>query len=198
MSRLARAKGERDLANLRFSNSPSARLEGEMRSLLVIVVLAIALSGCSTLAPDLQSADAKCAQGKAMAPYVLCLYHVEEGVFLQDSPENVPAYEEFAIARLRLAGQLDAGKITIPQFNEAIIAAKSKFVDVQLRNAQVTQQRYDQAAQAVLLGIGAAAEARANAGVARQNSIPTPTTQHTTCQPNPLVPSQTECTTTNY
>ena len=85
------------------------------------------LAGCANLTDDLKTAGGKCAQGPAMAPFITCLNGAEEPVFQKDSPADVPAYRAFASARLNLAEQLDAGKITPAQFTTQASAARAQF-----------------------------------------------------------------------
>ena len=111
---------------------------------LLAVSALVFLAGCASLADDLQVADAKCPQTPAMAPFVTCLNGVEEPVFQKDTPFDVPAWRIFAAARLGLAQQLDAGKITAAQFTSEASAARAQFaasVNALAQARQAEQQR---------------------------------------------------------
>lgn len=97
------------------------------------------LAGCANLADDLQAVRAKCPQTTAMAPFITCLNTVEEPVFQKDSPSDVPAYRAFATARLNLAQELDAGKITPAQFTSEATQVGAKFTAALTAIAQARQ-----------------------------------------------------------
>ena len=116
---------------------------------ILAVSALVFLAGCSSLADDLAAVRAKCPQTTAMAPFVTCLNGVEEPVFQKDSPSDVPAYRAFAAARLNLAQELDAGKITPTQFATAASAARAQFVasvsaTAEARQAELQRSRDQQ------------------------------------------------------
>jgi hypothetical protein len=110
-----------------------------MRFLIPGVLLL--MPGCASLNSDLQTAESKCAQTATMTPFIACLNSVETPVWQKDSPQDVPAYQDFAAARLRLAEDLDSGKIAAPQFAQGTAAARTKLVSVMAETIRARQQQ---------------------------------------------------------
>ena len=117
----------------------ATRAKGHGRRILGVPVLLL-LAGCASLDSDLQSAEGKCAPTPAMTVFVTCLNSVDDPVWQKDSPESVPAYKDFAAARLGLAESLDSGKITPTQFSQGTAEARAKFTAVLIQKARARQE----------------------------------------------------------
>jgi hypothetical protein len=59
----------------------------------------------------------------------------------KDSPDDAPAYQDFAAARLSLAQNLDSGKITAAEFGAGTAQARAKFAALLVRNARARQEQ---------------------------------------------------------
>jgi hypothetical protein len=98
------------------------------------------VAGCASLSDDLKAAGSKCPQSAAVTGFVTCLNQAEEAVFQKDAPENLPDYRAFAAARLRLAQNLDSGKITSAEFADGTAKAGAQFSALLIQNARARQQ----------------------------------------------------------
>jgi hypothetical protein len=110
---------------------------------IALVLAPLVLAGCASLSSDLQSAEAKCTPAPAMTGFVTCLNSMDEPVWQKESPENEPAYRDFAAARLSLAEDLDSGKITPQQFSRGTADARAKFAALLISNARARQAQLD-------------------------------------------------------
>jgi hypothetical protein len=103
------------------------------------LVAPLIVAGCASLGSDLKTAEANCTPTPAMTPFVTCLNSADAPVWQKESLQNVPAYKDFAAARLALAENLDSGKITAAQFSEEAARASAKFAALLAKNARARQ-----------------------------------------------------------
>jgi hypothetical protein len=125
-----------------FPPFPAIGPKGHGGHILAAAALLLA-AGCASLDSDLQSAEAKCAPTSAITVFVTCLNTMDGPIWQKESPENEPAYKDFAAARLGLAENLDSGKITPTQFSEGTAKARAKFSALLIQNARARQQEVE-------------------------------------------------------
>ena len=167
----------------------------------IIVSACLLLAACASFQDDLQQADKNCAIVGSMASRTACYDAQERVVWAKDSPGTLADFNVYSTRRYDLGVALDSHAITPADFNYQIALAQKQLMDAETRAAQaqaaVDAQQNAAFAQALLAGVAAQAQQRANRDAAIAQSIQqnTPKTSHTTSQ---TVFGQVQCTTTTY
>ncbi len=177
-----------------------------MRYAWLVFITVPCLAGCMTETEQFQSVEARCPQvWPNEYSRIKCLDDQDRPIFRVYEGADAYAIVDAAFQnREQLAAMFDAGKISREDYSHSLTVITR---NVAARIAQVRAldaQRREQFMQAILAGVAAGAQARANADQAaleasQQHPIPMPPPeQHTVCNPDPLKPSQLNCITTSY
>ena len=180
-----------------------------MHRVSLICALSALMAGCANFAGDLKKADATCASSTNLNDSISCFNTAEGAVWAKDSPGTFDDYSTFEMARTDLANRLTSKQISQAEYDnklamakQALFAAQNKALQAeQAYNAQMTEKLLDSVLTSAAQGVAAASQARANTDAAVANSFaqhPLRLPQTTTCRTDAIVPSQVDCTTTNF